>query len=394
MSLLINKNIEEKVVVGLMSGTSMDGIDAALVKLKNNSKKTEIELIKFESFSYPSDLRNSLLQISQPGQGSVEEICRMNFIIGEYFADSVIQICKLANFSLDKVDLIGSHGQTIHHLPDLENFYNKTIRSSLQIGDPSVISNRTGVTTVSNFRSADMALGGQGAPLIPYFDYIFFNSSNINRIILNIGGISNFTVLKKNSTLDDVIAFDTGPGNMIINSLMKEVYNKDFDDGGKIALSGKVNKKILANLLQHPYFKQGIPKSTGRKDFGEFFSNKLYNSAINEKLSSEDIIATATELTTCSIKMSVDFTCLNCNQVEQLIVSGGGIHNKAIMKSLKEKFNYSEILTTDYFGIESDAKEAICFAVLANETISGIPANLPSVTGAQKATLLGTVSFV
>ena len=388
---LVNKN--EKFVVGLMSGTSMDGIDSALVHIKNNGVNTEIDLINFHTFLYPDELQDELVEISQPGQGTVDKICRLNFILGEYFADAVLEICRLSKFNVSQIDLIGSHGQTICHLPEELNCYHKATRSTMQIGEPAVIANRTGCITVANFRSADMAVGGQGAPLVPYFDYLKFGSSTFKRIILNIGGIANITVIKKHSTTDDVLAYDTGPGNMVINALMKKFYNRPYDENGAIALKGIISEQLLSILLQHSFFNKPIPKSTGREEFGNSFVEQILRISKDLKLKSKDIIATATELTACSIADSLKFTSLLIDDIDELIVSGGGIHNHAIMNSIARHFYNSRILKSDEFDIPGDAKEAICFAVLANEAICGKPINLPSVTGAKKATVLGALYF-
>lgn len=383
----------EKRVVGLMSGTSMDGIDAALVNIKNYSIDTAIELINFHMIPYPQQLKNKLIEISQPGNGTVEEICRLNFVVGEYFADAVLELCRRSDINISSIDLIGSHGQTIHHLPDLVDCYGKATRSTLQIGEPAVIANRTGCVTVANFRTADMACGGQGAPLVPYFDYLIFHSDKLNRVILNIGGISNITILKNGCTVDEVLAYDTGPGNMVINALMKIFYNKEFDENGSIAMQGEISNELLTSLLKHAFFGKQIPKSTGREEFGDSFVNKILTMSNELKLTHEDIIATVTELTAHSISQSLKFSHLPIENVNQLIISGGGIYNQALIRSLSKKFYKSEILGTDDFNIPGDAKEAICFAVLANETISGNKANLPSVTGAETATILGSVVF-
>ena len=235
----------KKIAVGLMSGTSMDGIDAALVNILNSGKDTQVELLKFITVPYSERLRERLLAISQPGVGTVEEICRMNFLLAEYYVDAIFKVCELANINISDIDLIGTHGQTIHHLPNAEKYFGKEIRSTLQIGEPSVISTRIGVVTVGNFRSADLALGGQGAPLISYFDFLLFNSEKYNRVLLNIGGIANVTILPKKSSAEKVLAFDTGPGNMVINALMKKYFNKDYDESGLIAQKGKIYSRLL-----------------------------------------------------------------------------------------------------------------------------------------------------
>jgi len=386
-------NKKEKLVIGLMSGTSMDGIDAALVRIRDSGENTKVQLIKFITFPYPNALRKTLLIISQPKSSSVEEICRLNVVVGEYFLDAIKKICDEAKINLRDIDLIGSHGQTIHHLPNEENCFGKLIRSTLQIGDPSLIASRTGVITVGNFRNADMAHGGQGAPLIPYFDYLLFRSSKYNRVLLNIGGIANVTILPRSCKKEDVVAFDTGPGNMIINRLMEKLYDQSYDANGEIALKGSFSITLLRQLLEYPYFYQAPPKSTGRKDFGDQFVQKILKKGVDLKLSEEDIIATATELTAYTIAEGIRFSNLSREEVDQLIVSGGGAHNRAIMRALKRLFSKSSVMTIDQFDMPGDAKEAICFAVLANETICGNKANIPKVTGAKKPAILGTIAL-
>ena len=384
---------KKKIVIGLMTGTSMDGIDAALVNITNSGNDTKIEPLKFITVPYPQKLRERLLIISQPGGGTVDEICRLNFLLAQYYVEAIFKICKISNIDISEVDLIGTHGQTIHHLPDAEEYLGRAIRSTLQIGEPSFVATKTGVVTVGNFRSADLALDGQGAPLIPYFDFLLFNSEKYNRVLLNIGGIANVTILLKKSSAEKVLAFDTGPGNMVINALMKKYFNKDYDENGSTAQKGKISVQLLKKLKSHFYFSKPLPKSTGREEFGNEFVKKLIKSAEALNLSSEDIIATATELTAQTIADAIKYSGLVISQVDQLIVSGGGVHNKPLMKSLMKKFSSSEVLDSDSLGISGDAKEAICFAVLANETICGNPANLPSVTGAERATVLGSISL-
>ncbi len=388
---LLNK--KDKFVIGLMSGTSMDGIDAALTRIQNFGPETKIELLHFETFAYPDDLRKSLLKIAESGETTAKQLCELNFVVGEYFADAALAICRNSRFDHSRIDLIGSHGQTIQHLPQEASVMNKTIRSTLQIGEPAIIANRVGCPTVGNFRSADIALGGQGAPLVPYVDYILFRSSDYNRVILNIGGIANITVLRRACESREVVAFDSGPGNMVIDAIAFHFYGVSYDDKGQMALKGGVSDQLLSSMLAHPYFSRPIPKSTGREEFGRSFVDQILAAARKLLLPPQDILATATELTARSIADAVKLAGLSITQVHELIVSGGGTNNQAIMKALARHFKNSRVLRSDNFQIPSDAKEAICFAILANETIAAIPANLPSVTGAQRPTVLGAIYF-
>lgn len=384
---------KEKIVVGLMSGTSVDGISAGLVKILNSGKKTALEFLGGLNTPFPKGMRERILAAAEPGGGSTEEICRLNFFISLAYVKAVKKLCKKFHFPLNKVDLIGSHGQTIHHLPSKEKLFGFKSGSTLQIGDISVISKQTGVTTVGDFRTADVALGGEGAPFVPYFDYIILSSQKANRALLNIGGIANITALKKNAAPDDVIAFDTGPGNMLIDSLMQKFYNKKYDRNGAVALSGKINNSLLQKMADKDTFlSQSPPKSTGR----EFYSKEFINFILkNSKgISFKDIITTTTFYTAWAVYYSyIEFISRKI-LINELYVSGGGAKNKAITSFLKMLFGKKiKVENVDSLGIDSDFKEAICFAVLANETISGNPANLPTVTGASKQTILGKISL-
>lgn len=381
----------EKLVIGLISGTSMDGIDAALIHIDGSGLSTRVAVIGFLTYPYPEALRNHLLQLSKARAGSVDEICRLNFVVAEYFADAVFELCRTTGISPRDVDLIGSHGQTIRHLPSAAEYWGKPSRSTLQLGEPAVIANRCGIVTVGNFRSADMAHQGQGAPLVPYFDYLLFRSSEWNRVVLNIGGIANITILPQNCRLDEVLAFDTGPGNMVIDGLMERLYQRQYDVDGAVAMTGRTSVSLLQQLLAHPYFQQPVPKSTGRENFGEEFVAAMIQAKQQQQLSAADVIATATELTAQSIADSLRFSRLALEQVDQWIVSGGGSHNQALMAALARHLAPGQICLSDEFHIPVDAKEAICFAVLANEAIAGCAANVPSVTGARQRTILGTI---
>ncbi|CUS94984.1 anhydro-N-acetylmuramic acid kinase [Candidatus Kryptonium thompsonii] len=266
------------------------------------------------------------------------------------------------------------------------------VKGTLQIGDPGVIAKLTGIPTVGNFRVGDMALCGEGAPLVPYFDYIIFTSDSLNRLVLNIGGIANFTVLKKGCDVEDVIAFDTGPGNMVIDALVKIFFNQDYDEDGKIAQSGKVSEDLLGKMMEHPFITKKPPKSTGREEFGSAFVNQILKWGKELSLPAEDIVATATEFTVYAIFENYKTFIKPYTQIDEIIVSGGGAKNKFMIKSL-EKYFQVPVRLTDEFGISSEAKEAICFAVFANEAVAGNPVNITSVTGANKRTILGGIYF-
>jgi len=378
-----------KLIVGLMSGTSADGIDAALVRVRGSGVDTHLTQLAFGTYSYPPGLRSLILQNSLPGTGSVDLLCELNILVAHFFADAVKKVARKAHIRLADIDLIGSHGQTVHHLPQPKRHYGKTIRSGLQIGDPSTIAKLTGITTVGDFRTGDMAVGGQGAPLVPYFDYLMFRSKTNNRILLNLGGIANFTALPRNCSAEDVLAFDTGPANMVIDAVMQELYGKKIDRNGNIAQSGWISTDLLSELMAHPYFSQRPPKSTGREVFGKMMLPEILKH--RRTLEKEDIIATVTRWTALSVYDQYTRFVERRMCADEILVSGGGAHNRSVMTGLQEYFHPVPVKKIESIGFSSDAKEAICFAVLANETISEHASNIPSVTGASRSVVLGKI---
>jgi len=386
----------EKRIVGLISGTSADGIDAALVRVRGHAgvelaTHERLQLEAFATFPYPRELRAQLLAASLPGAGTVDLICRLNIAVGECFAQAVQKIIQQAGLQPEDIDLIGSHGQTIHHLPFAGPLAGIPSAGALQIGEPSLIAKRTGIITVADFRAADMAFGGQGAPLVPFLDYLFFRSTELTRGVLNLGGIGNLTILKKNCSLEDLIAFDTGPANMVIDALAEFFFQQAYDDGGQLAAQGKVSASLLGELLQHPYFSKPIPKSTGREEFGGAYVAQLIERATALQLTPPDMLATATALTAETIAREARRLEVQCGKLDELIVSGGGMHNQSLMRMLRERFAPAKVTTTSEYDLPGDAKEAILFALLANETICGYTGNVPSVTGARAATVLGKI---
>ncbi|HWP82893.1 MAG TPA: anhydro-N-acetylmuramic acid kinase [Bacteroidota bacterium] len=378
-----------KLVVGLMSGTSVDGVDAALVKISGSGTSTRLKLLAFDSRPFPKDLRGFVLKNSLPGSGSVDVITRLNILFAHFYAEAVRRVAHKARVPLSNIDLIGSHGQTVHHLPTPSRLFGKEIRATLQIGDPSTLAKLTGIITVGDFRNADMAVGGQGAPLVPYFDYLMFRSRTKNRILLNLGGIANFTILPKNCQVKDIIAFDTGPANMVIDTLMMKFYRKPFDKNGSVAMKGRVLQGLMAWMMSHPYFDQHPPKSTGREVFGKPFAEEILKRTRGVR--KQDIIATVTEFTALTIFDQYNRFVGSRMVPDEILVSGGGAHNKAIIEGLDHYFDRAKVKPIEDIGFSSDAKEAICFAVLANETMSEHPANVPSVTGAKRPVVLGKI---
>lgn len=377
-------------VIGLMSGTSADGVDAALVEV--GRLESGVRLIAFAGLPYPRELRKEILEVSEARSVNVERICRLHVILGEWFARSAFEVCRTAGVAMSGVDLIGSHGQTVHHLPDAYSGFGVTTRSSFQIADPSVIAERTGVTTVADFRARDMAAGGQGAPLVPVVDYLLFRSMSEGRVLLNIGGISNVTVLPAGCCADDVMAFDTGPGNMLMDALAGVITGGSLacDENGLYAASGNVSDSLLAELMRHPFLKEAPPKSTGREAFGATLIRDVL--AWRGRLSGEDLVATATAFTARSIADALTRFVLPVIPVARMAVSGGGARNPVLMEMLRGALPCVDICESDALGVPSEAKEAIAFAVLANATVEGRTGNLPVATGASGSVVLGVVA--
>ena len=370
-------------VIGLMSGTSVDGIDAALVRISGCYTDIKVETIAFEKYDFKPDITERIFNLFN--NANSKELCYMNFKLGELFAEAAI---KISGKSGVKADLIGSHGQTIYHMPKpLDSKFD--MASTLQIGEGAVIAHMTGVTTITDFRAADVAAGGTGAPLVPYTEFLLHRSPTETVLLLNLGGIGNITMIPANASEEEIIAFDTGPGNMIIDYLAKKLYNLDFDPGGKFAAQGKPNKNILEKIMTDPYILLPPPKATGREYFGHDFAAKFHALCTENNMTNEDIMATATEYTAQSVVYSIN-SFIN-RTPNKLIVSGGGAYNLTIMNRLKKSCNFP-VLTQEDINMDSDAKEAVAFAILANETMFGRPGNLTSVTGAPRK-ILGKINL-
>ena len=367
-----------KTIISMMSGTSIDSIDACLVKIFDD---LSFEVIDSYSLEYPNEIRQKLFNLAN-NQGSIKEVCYMNFVVGELFA-------KCANVLIQKhgkVDFISSHGQTICHIPnDIELGGIKT-KSTLQIGDISVISHKTGVTTVGDFRTKDIAADGQGAPLVPFADKLLFGLDK-NRLIQNIGGISNVTVLSKDC---DIFAFDNGVGNMLIDYFMNKLFNIPFDKDGDIAASGSVDENWLNILLSEPYYALLPPKTTGRELFNNEYAEKMFISAPTKK---EDVITTITALTARVIADSYKNFILPKTSIDEVVLGGGGAYNKTLISYLKKYLPQLTIKTHADFGIPDKLKEAIAFAYLGYFTIENKPNNVPSCTGANVPVVMGKISI-
>jgi anhydro-N-acetylmuramic acid kinase len=349
-------------VAGLISGTSTDGIDVAVVDIDDG-----IKVIATTTVPYPPDVREAILSVSNATTHTAT-IARLNFLLGELFAEAV----RAAGVPLATIELIGSHGQTIFHEGEPVEFLGRKIASTMQIGEAAIIAERTGIETISDFRPSDMAAGGKGAPLVPFLDYQLFRHPAIARVALNIGGIANVTVIPAGAHAEDVIAFDTGPGNMVIDALAPP-----YDRNGERARAGRVNQALLEQLLDDPYYRREPPKACGREQFGAEF---VARTGID--------VATATELTIRTIALAIG----KYIATKEVIVSGGGAHNGYMMERLAAVLK-PRVTTSAEFGVNVDSKEAILFAVLAYETHQRRVGNLPSATGARTATILGKVSY-
>ncbi len=380
--------------VGLMSGTSADGIDAALVEIRGKGLNCKVSLIAFKKFPFPKDLRELIHKVSTPEYGRVDLVCRLNFLLGGLFAKAAIEVVKKAGYKIRDIDLIGSHGQTIYHMPE------GNPPSTLQIGEPSVIAERTGVTTVADFRTMDMAAGGIGAPLTPFAHYILFKKMGRGIAVNNIGGISNVTFIPPDGDINNMIAFDTGPGNMLIDSVVHIITKGrlGYDKNGRMASKGMVSERFLNELMRHPFIKKKPPKSTGREEFGYDKALKLYRLAKKYRLSDEDIIATVTNFTAKTIVENYRKFILNRDDISEIIICGGGARNPILadmiakeLVPLKKVIKPIKVLTSDKYGFPPEAIESIAFAILGYATYNGIPSNLPQVTGAKKRVILGKI---
>ncbi len=390
MNFFSDKN--EKLAIGLMSGTSVDGIDAVLVKIGGNYTDTNVEQINYISTPYNDDVRELILKTAGGEFGGSKEICNLNFLLGELFADVCEELCEKASVDKKEIDFVASHGQTIYHIPQKANYYGKNISSTLQIGEASVIAQRFNCPVVSDFRVRDVAAGGFGAPLVPYTEFLLYRQSEKTIALQNIGGIGNITILPKNCELKDVIAFDTGAGNMVIDTLAFKITNgkQRYDDGGKLAASGNVNEQLLSYMLNDDYLKMPLPKTTGREYYGEKYVSNLCAKAQELNINLTDVLACATMFTAKSIAIGIDLLKI---RPEQLIIGGGGSYNNTLLNNIRHCLKDIEVITNEQLGFSSDAKEAIAFAVLGNEALCGNTNNAPSATGAKQAVVMGKISL-
>jgi len=402
-------------VLGMMSGTSADGIDSALVRIFGAPPNIKIKLLGHVKQNFPPAIRKEILRVAEQNRLAPGEFSQLHARLGQVYAEAALNACKKLKITPRRVALIGNHGQTIFHQGQPVNFLGAKTASTLQIGDGSTIAALTDITTVSDFRPADIVLGGQGAPLVPYVDYLLWRDKKLGRVALNIGGIANLTVIPANAKPSDVFAFDTGPGNMLIDALVSHSTNggQRYDKNARLATQGKLIPQLLQRLLNDPYLRQNPPKSTGREYFGAAYTQKILALGRRFNAKPNDLIRTATIFTALSIVDALNCFVLPKTKIHQLIISGGGSQNPLIIGQLSALLNsfpvgtrhampaspsartkpYIAVVTSDEFGLPTDAKEALAFAILAYETFHQRPSNLPSATGASGPAILGKISY-
>lgn len=377
-------------VCGIMSGTSLDGIDVAIVEVTGKGWKKRLNTLAHATYPYPKPVRSAILAISNR-ETHTGQIARIHVLLGELYAEAVLRLCRESSLPPDSVELIGCHGQTVFHEGQGSRVLGRQIASTLQIGEAAVIAERTGTVVASNFRARDMAAGGKGAPLVPYVDYLLFRDARRGRVALNIGGIANLTVIPPAAQPEQVIAFDTGPGNMVMDQLVSRLTNgrQVYDRGGRLAAKGTVNEKLVKELCNDRFFRQAPPKTAGREEYGSEMVDRL----VATGLPLTDLIATANAFTAETIAIAVRRFAEPLSPVDDVIVSGGGAHNPVLMASLAQRLPGSRVRPSSDFGMNVDAKEAIAFAILAYETFHHRPANLPSATGASRPVVLGSLTY-
>lgn len=387
---------EVRHVVGMMSGTSVDGVDAALVEISGTDSEPKVKLLAFENKPYPPQVREKIFSLFTPANATVDKVGYMNFLLGEIYAKSALSVIEKAGMKPEEIDVIGSHGQTIWHAPIPESPDGIPVAYTVQIGEGSVIAERTGILTVSDFRVADMAAGGQGAPLVPFSEYLLYRREKETILLQNIGGIGNMTVMPAGAKPRDVFAFDTGPGNMIIDAVISAVTGgeKTYDAGGETAAKGRVCNALLDILKEEPYYRQPLPKTTGREHFGVQYTEKILSWWKENPIPVEDLLATVTDLTAYSIADAYERYVLPKYRASEIIVGGGGSYNATLLRFMKGRFapHGVAVRTQEDLGLSSDAKEAVAFALMADCCMRGRANTLPSVTGAEHPAVMGKIS--
>ncbi len=385
-------NKAERLIIGLMSGTSLDGLDIALCRFRGIGLETEIELVAFETIPYDSDFKDEIRSIFSKQEVSLEKVCLLNPWIGVTHAEMILSCLKKWNYATSEIDLIASHGQTIYHAPKLLHQKEKFNNATLQIGDGDHIANKTGIITLSDFRQKHIAAGGEGAPLAAYGDFLIFSKRGENRIMLNIGGIANFTYLPATRNADEVFCTDVGPGNTLMDAYAQKYFLKNFDENGVIATNGKINDSLLNSLKNHSFFQQFFPKTTGPELFNLNYLLRAQGQSQTETISHEDVMATLNRFSAEMIVVALK-EFLNDRTDFKIYSSGGGMHNPLLMQHLKSQLPNHKFLITADLGINPDAKEAVLFATLANECICGGQVNYGSGRNGIPSVSMGKISL-
>jgi anhydro-N-acetylmuramic acid kinase len=370
---------QDRLCVGLLSGTSIDAAEAVVCRIQGTGAGLLLEFLTHHSSPFPPDLKRRVLQAA-----SAAELSDLNFELGERFAEAALVVISKAGLSPQDIDLVGSHGQTVAHLPPRPG----ARASTLQLGEASVIAERTGIPVVCDFRTRDVAAGGHGAPLVPYADWVLFRKPGVQRALLNIGGIANVSAVSER--IEDTVAFDTGPGNMVLDALAERVTQGalGFDLDGTLSAKGQVNAALLRELLQHPFLQAGPPKSSGREAFGHAYADALWKRFSDKPY---DLLATAAALTVESTVLAMERWVLGKHPMEAMYVSGGGSRNPTLMTGLAARLSPLPVRPLGALGFPEEAKEAVCFALLASECLSGVAQNIPTVTGAGHPVILGKI---
>jgi len=387
------------IVAGIMSGTSADGINVALVRIRpaprppssRDPARLTLTLLGHAEYPYPPAVRRAVLAAMNATRASVADLARLNFLLGELYADALLATQRRVRL---KAELVGCHGQTLYHQGEPAPFLGRKLSVTWQAGEGAVLAARVGVPVVSDFRPADMAAGGKGAPLVPFLDFLLFRDRRVGRIVQNIGGIANFTAIPANASSDRVLAFDAGPGNMLIDAVTQELFHKPYDRDGRFAASGAVIERVINDALRAPFFRRKPPKTAGREEFGREFAQQFIRRC--GRIDKRNVVATATALTASAIADAVRrFVLHPKHRYRDYIVSGGGANNPTLMAMLANKLRPLglEIRSSDEFGLPSEAKEAAAFALLAYQTWNRLPSNIPSATGAKGPAVLGKISY-
>ena len=388
---LMNK--PSRLVIGLMSGTSADGVDAALCRITGHGLDSEIEQLGYLCKPFEEDIRAEILRLASGHAATAADFCRMNFLLGRLYEEAALELCSVLGIKPEEIDLIGSHGQTFWHIPQEEDYFGRRFKSTFQLGECSVLAEAFGCPVIGDFRVRDVAAGGLGAPLVPHSEFLLYRSPSKCVALQNIGGIGNITCLPPNCRLDEVFAFDTGPGNMLMDAVISELTSGKcrWDEGGSFAAKGEPDEKLLARLMEDGYIAKKPPKTTGREYYGPAFVRKILDYAEKEKIADADLMATVTAYTAETIAYSVEH--FFPSRPDRLIIGGGGSMNKTLIGFIKSAIPGCEVVTNEELGYDSNAKEAVALAILANEALFAGSNNVPSVTGAGGPVVMGKLSL-